>query len=487
MKIRDISIKKRLLVGNFLMVFIPICILSAMFWIIFAGISFIDNGQKSFIVSKFLEEKGAAMSIQFALSSIKSNAEKGDNPKLKNLINDCKILESQGISTIIFSGEKIIYSTENFPTQKIFSKNIFDSSILIWNEEEIFFKYTSKRHGIKIFATGNIPIDFKISEQIFSPKKFLEICGIIFLICSILFLIFLGKYLSKLLSEQILEPLEKLRAVSKEIREGNLEVSLKIEERDEIGEICRDFEKMRAELLKNKNLQEKYERNRKELIAGISHDLATPLTALKGYASGILDGIANTPEKKIHYVEMIQKTAGNMENLVENLFLFSKMELGRVEFKLEKINLYDYFSDFIADKQEIFLQRNLQIKLCENKKIPAVKIDRLQFERLVENILENSIKYKQSDKAEVFINFVERENFLQISFADKGRGVERENLKNIFEIFYRTDKSRTKVEKGSGLGLAIVKQIAEGMGGKIFADETEGGGLTIFLELPTVE
>ena len=269
MKIRDISIKKRLLFGNFLMTFITILIFASMFWIIFAGIKFLDNGQKSFIVSKFLEEKGPAMSIQFAVSSIKSNAEHGEKLKLNHLTDDCKILESQGISTIILRGDKILYATENFPVKKILERKISAPSSLIWNDEGFFFKYTSRRHGVKIFAVGNVTPDFKISESHFSPKKILEVVGIIFFIGAMIFLIFLGKYLSKLLSEQILEPLEKLREVTKKISEGNLEVSLKIEERDEIGEICRDFEKMRAELLKNKNLQEKYERNRKELIAGI--------------------------------------------------------------------------------------------------------------------------------------------------------------------------------------------------------------------------
>ena len=490
MKIRDISLKKRLLIGNFLMVLIPIILLTIMGWLIFTAMRFVDNGQKSALMSTFFQDKGSALSIEFAVSSIKSNAEHGDKLKLRRLISDCQILEGQGMSAVIMQDGKILYSTPNINpaevTRKIFRRKNPSPSILIWDSKGFVFKYTSQKHGAVIMAVGNIPLDAKGEYPPFSLKDFLEIIGAIFVICAGIFLILLGRYLSKLLSRQILEPLEKLREVAEKIREGNLDVELKVDAQDEVGETCRDFDKMRRELKANKELQEKYELNRKELIAGISHDLATPITALKGYASGILDGVAKTPEKKFHYVEMMNKTVSDMEKLVDSLFFFSKLDLGRIEFNLETVNLAEYFSDFIADKQEIFNQRGLTINL-ENKITRAVKIDYLQFARLVENILENSIKYRRGDFAKVNINLVDEGKFLRVSFADNGRGVSDEELPKIFDIFYRTDPARTKVAKGSGLGLAVVKQIALGMNGEIWAEHTEGGGLTIVLRLPIEE
>ena len=109
---------------------------------------------------------------------------------------------------------------------------------------------------------------------------------------------------------------------------------------------------MRRQLRSARLAQEKYEQNRKELIAGISHDLSTPLTLLKGYASGILVGIAKTAEKRHHYVELIYQNACTLEKLVDRLFLFSKLDLGQVSFMMERVSLRDYFADFAAENTE---------------------------------------------------------------------------------------------------------------------------------------
>lgn len=489
MKIQDIPLRKRLLIGNFLMVFIPVLVMAAMGLLIFSAVQLIDTGQKSAVASKIFEDKGSAMSIQFAVSSIKHNAEKHSKFKLKSLQEDFQILEAQGISVAVLRGGEILYLTPNADVaeirRQISARKILNSA-MIWDNYGFAFLYNSQKHGTKILAVGKIPFAEQKPPSKLPLKEIRDILGAVIFLCAIIFIIALGRYLSRLLSLQILEPLEKLREVAEKIRAGNLEVAVNVDAKDEIGETCRAFEKMRIELLENKILREKYELNRKELIAGISHDLATPLTALKGYASGILDGIANTPQKKIHYVEMISQTVSEMEKLVESLFLFSKLDLGRIEFKLEPVNLYEYFSDFVAEKQEILLQRGLNLKF-EGEKNCTAKIDVLQFVRVVNNILDNSIKYKKAEIVNVTIKICAVENFVQVSFADDGRGVAQAELQKIFDIFYRTDPARSSIIKGSGLGLAVVKEIVLGMHGEICAAETSGGGLTILIKFPKVE
>ena len=125
---------------------------------------------------------------------------------------------------------------------------------------------------------------------------------------------------------------------------------------------------MRQALKEEKARREKYDENRKELIAGISHDLATPLTAIKGYASGILDGIAKSPEKERRYIEQIHKSACLMENMVENLFLFSKLDLKKIPFHLESVALADYLADFARDRSDLFAVRGLALSFSSDGK-----------------------------------------------------------------------------------------------------------------------
>ena len=303
---------------------------------------------------------------------------------------------------------------------------------------------------------------------------------------AILVILLVGAYLSRLLSRQIIEPLSELRRAAAEIRRGNLDTAMTIRTQDEFGDACRDFDQMRLELKRSREQQRKYEQNRKELIAGISHDLSTPLTALKGYASGIIEGIAHTPEKQRHYVEMIYQAALTMEKLVDSLFLFSKLDLGRIPFHLEPVVLQDYFKDFVAEKCQELRERGIDLKF-QGQSTACVSIDRMQFQRVIDNLLTNSWKYRRGDRSGVKLILSDRENQLQLDFIDDGIGVGDEDLPKLFDSFYRTDPARSNVAKGSGLGLAIVKQIILGMKGTIWAEQNPAGGLVIRIVLPTIE
>ena len=244
---------------------------------------------------------------------------------------------------------------------------------------------------------------------------------------------------------------------------------------------------MRRQLRAARTAQEKYEQNRKELIAGISHDLSTPLTLLKGYASGILVGIAKTAEKRHHYIELIYQNACSLEKLVDRLFLFSKLDLGQVDFALETVSLRDYFADFTAENAPLFSERGLILNYEAPTEEARVRIDRMQFQRVIDNLLENALKYKDTDTVAMDIKLEATPVQVTLSFADHGPGVPKVYLTKLFDSFYRTDEARTDVKKGSGLGLAIVKQIIATLKGRIYAAETPGGGLTVVITLPAAE
>ena len=173
-----------------------------------------------------------------------------------------------------------------------------------------------------------------------------------------------------------------------------------------------------------------------------------------------------------------------MEKLVESLFLFSKFDLGQIPFHLEKVSIYDYFKDFTEENQDLFASRGMQLELAVAAFHPLVSLDRLQFQRVVDNLLANSLKYKKGDSVHVRISLAKLSDKIQVNFSDDGMGVQEEELPKLFDSFYRTDAARTNVVQGSGLGLAIVKQIIIGMHGNIWAQTTPGGGLTICFSLP---
>ena len=493
MQIRDISVKKRLLFANFMIVFIPVCLLALIGAAVFAGLRFSGAAQQRELALLW-PEKGPALSVQYAVSSLRIKAEKKGAPKLRDMMEDIRILEAQGIQTMIWKDAQLLYKTPEADSAALSAavrQKYGDSpSMLIWDNDGFTFYYESPRSKTTILATGQVPFLVKgnVTDSDFKDiKEIGEVVLFIVLGAAILFIVFFGVYLSRLLSQQILEPLSTLRQAANEIEKGNLSVPLQVYTQDELGDTCRAFDRMRRELQAAKTMQEHYEQNRKELIVGISHDLSTPLTSVKGYASGILDGIAKTEEKKQHYIEMIYQKANTMEKLVESLFLFSKLDLGRVPFHLEKAEMYAYFADFVVEQRHNLAERGLELRLQTDDSQAVVQLDRLQFQRVLENLIENSLKYKSGENVQVELRLQRSEGQLTITFADDGRGVAAAELPKLFDSFYRTDPARMDVAKGSGLGLAIVKQIISGLQGKIWAEQTAGGGLTICIVLPIVE
>ena len=488
LKLRDISLRKRIMLTNFLMVCIPVIWLTIIGAVIFAGLQFTGTVRQSELALLW-PEKGSSMSISYAVSSLRAKAESEDTLELEDVFEECMILERHGIQAVIVSDGRLLYISEGADERSVQAAvqrqcGAADSA-MSWNKENFAFIYSSPYGGTIIWAAGQLPFTTAGKEDDFL-EDMLETLLFIVLVLSIIVIIWLGLYLARLLSGQILEPLAALREASAEIQKGNFEYPLNVPAQDELGQTCRDFEAMRRELQKAKQERQKYEQNRKELIAGISHDLATPITLVKGYASGLREGIARTPEKQRQYVDRIYTTSCTMERLVESLFLFSKLDLGRIPFSLEIVPVYRFFEDVIGEMGPSLAEQGLTLTLRGKDDGAQIAIDRTQFTRVIENLLTNCIKYKAAPRAEAEIVIAGAEKSVTISLVDHGKGVPDESLEKIFDSFYRTDSARTDVKKGSGLGLAIAKQIICYLHGEIWAEKTPGGGLTVSMRLPVV-
>ena len=323
LKLRDISLKKRILLTNFLMIALPVGFLLVLGGLLFAGLKTTGTIRDAELALLW-QDKREALSIQFAVSSLKAKADRGK--KVSEMEADCRALERWGIDSLIAKNGEIVYASPGTNPQELLQdvQILADGSrsFLRWDERGLALLYRAEKTRTVVIARGRIPFHARAPKEEDPLHDVWEILAYIFLAAMAIVITALGRYLARLLSEQILSPLEKLKTAAEEIRRGNLDASPAIDSADEIGAVGRSFDFMRQSLKEEKARREKYDENRKELIAGISHDLATPLTAIKGYASGILDGIAKSPEKERRYIEQIHESACLMENMVENLFLF---------------------------------------------------------------------------------------------------------------------------------------------------------------------
>ena len=317
-------------------------------------------------------------------------------------------------------------------------------------------------------------------------KRIYRESSFIILIFSLIILILTNMMLSYWTSRTLVNPLKELEKAANEIKQGNLDYNIKINSKDEIAQLSQTFEEMRLRLKESLELQQQYEENRRELISNISHDLKTPITSIKGYVEGIKDGVADTPEKMDKYVTTIYTKAIYMDNLINDLFLFSKLDLNKENFKYQKVDMVSYIKDCVDEISFDIDTSEVELASILPEKLIYAEIDVQQIKRTIMNIVGNSIKYKKDEKLKVDIILSESKDYITVEIKDNGKGIPVESLAYIFERFYRSDVSRGTTVGGTGLGLAIAKKIIEEHKGKIWAESELGEGTSIFFSLKSI-
>ena len=219
------------------------------------------------------------------------------------------------------------------------------------------------------------------------------------------------------------------------------------------------------------------EKQNRELISNISHDLKTPITAIKGYVEGLRDGVANTPEKMDKYIRTIYNKANDMDRLINELSFYSGIDSNRIPYNFHRINVDEYFRDCIEEVGLELDSENIQLNYS-NLVDPSTRIiaDPEQLKRVISNIIGNSIKYMDKEKGVIDIRILDEIDSIRVEIEDNGKGIAAKDLGNIFERFFRTDASRNSSKGGSGIGLSIVKKIIEDHGGYIWATSRENEG-----------
>ena len=304
------------------------------------------------------------------------------------------------------------------------------------------------------------------------------------LVSVILIMAMTCSFLMAWIYRSILTPIETLKKATRNIRDGNLDFEVEIGDDDEIGELCADFEEMRIRLKESTEEKVVFDSQNKELISNISHDLKTPITAVKGYVEGLLDGVADTPEKQKKYLRTIYNKANDMDRLINELTFYSKIDTNRIPYTFNKINVKEYFDDCFEDIGMEMRQQQISLSY-DNKVAPDVMViaDAEQIKRVINNIVGNSVKYMDKPDKSIAIRVMDVGDFVQVEIEDNGRGIAAKDLPYIFDRFYRTDTSRNSSKGGSGIGLSIVHKVMEDHGGKVWATSREGEGTTMYFVL----
>lgn len=292
-------------------------------------------------------------------------------------------------------------------------------------------------------------------------------------------------YITSRLSKSIIPTISSLTQAAEQIKEGNLDCEILYSSDEEINRLCMMFDQMRMQLKTVTEREQKLRHDRSMMLANLSHDIKTPLTAIKGYVDGIKDGVADNPEAMRRYLDTIYQKADMIDSMISGLSVFSKLELDKIKFSYKIGDIYEYIknisSEYMIDAQNsgCMLIVDLPDDEC------SVKIDYEMLHRVFANLIGNSIKYRSDNDCYIKITAEENNDGVLISIADNGIGMPDDELDKIFDGFYRIDSSRSA--GGSGLGLGISRQIVENHGGRLWFRSGLKQGSEAVIYLPKVK
>ncbi len=300
-------------------------------------------------------------------------------------------------------------------------------------------------------------------------------------------ILWISQLLTKGLTAKIMEPLDQLNDGALRVAEGNLDRAIAYEGMDEFTNVCNSFDMMQIHLKEQIEQNAAYEKARIEMVSGISHDLRTPLTSIKGYVKGVLDGIANTEEKRQEYLQIAYRKSCDMDRLIEKLFYFSKLETGNMPMYFECVDIGAFLERYAGEKAEELKTRDIRLLYSYSNILGApCSLDQDQMRRVLDNLLDNACKYAQTDHSLILTlggELTVDGKAVRFFVKDNGPGLPAEKIQHVFEQFYRGDEARNQVSDGSGLGLYMCRYLVEKHGGRIEASGEDGFCVTITLPI----
>ena len=470
------TIKKRLLVSNILMIVVPVlaalaagvcCI--ALLWLMLqggGGLPLEDSGDFSWA------SQAVVKLVSRSLAEGKSLDALGET------------LQANGLRVTVLSGGTAVYTYgEEQPedarllraaeslvgTQALVSAG--ENSLSVTHREINGIRYQIRVYGVR-------------NEGLSSGMKLVIVLAALILLCAVLVAIWgTNRFLIRFVFRKISDPLTALAEGVEEIGSGNLDYRIDYQGKDEFAPVCGAFNDMAERLKSSVERTRQDEESRKELLAGISHDLRSPLTSIQAYVEGLLDDVAKTPEARQRYLLTIKTKAEDIDRMVSQLFLFSKLDMAEYPMEPKVLRLDQFISALAAETAEEYRCKGLEVTA---EPLPPVSVaaDRELLRRVLTNVMDNSAKYKTVELGHLKITGEETGEAYRITLTDDGPGVPEEALPKLFDAFYRSDPARKNPAGGSGLGLAIAARIMERMGGTLTAQNAPAGGLEITIKLP---
>jgi len=469
------TIKRRLLISNFLMLVMPIVMTIVICFcvvLVVMGITGINDfhSLKDGRAFDNATEEVTVLSEKWSSNSEFSIIRTDIDSFNKKYNNDQVFL-------FIYEGNDLIYPSASTYTPSLDKVLLQEEKYILIVDTTATYKVTANQYTV-ILECNNYTIN---NHRAFGNYYYIGILLPIFLI---ILVYFLNRALTQFVFKSIITPIDILVYGVNQICDGNLAYRIEYDKKDEFAQICSNFNDMAYRLSDMVGARQKDEISRRELIAGISHDLRTPLTSIKAYVEGLEKGVASTPQIQKRYFETIKNKTNDLEYIINQLFLFSKLDVGEFPLYMEQIDIGEDINNLVTILRNEYSQKGLFINLNRNVKNVYVKIDVMQFHNVIQNILENSSKYKEEEFGVTEIVCIEEGSKMIITLTDNGPGVPKESIEKLFDLFYRSDASRKNPSNGSGIGLATAKKIINMMNGEIRAKNVANGGLAIIITLP---
>ena len=275
--------------------------------------------------------------------------------------------------------------------------------------------------------------------------------------------------------KRIFKPMEKVKLGLDEVAKGNYDIKVEYDKPNDLGLLIASFNEMTKKLYESEKIQAEYDENRNALIANISHDLKTPITAIQGYIEALLEGTVTHEENRNKYLRTIHHNTVYVNKLIDDLFLFSKLDMQKLELRYEDVQIRAFMNDLMEEYRFDLAEKKIRFNYIVRLEHDCrVNLDGKRFHQAFNNIISNAIRHGPENDLSIQVELYEQDSFICISVKDNGPGIPEDKLPFIFDRFYRVDTERPKEFQSTGLGLAIAKELIEAHGGKIAVSSVTG-------------
>jgi signal transduction histidine kinase len=306
------------------------------------------------------------------------------------------------------------------------------------------------------------------------------------LLLAIVLLVYAGgmaMVLGYFLSSTVIERIHLLKGAAEKLAQGNLQTRVPVQGRDEVATLANTFNQMAEQLQAADRKQRELESLRRDLIAWVSHDLQTPLTSMRAILEALSDGIVEEPETIKRYLNTAQRDVRSLSALIDDLFQMAQLDAGGFPLHRAEASLGDLVSDTLEGFTELAKQGEITLEGNVDSDVDPVYMDTQAIGRVLNNLISNALRHTPpGGRVNVWVRRTGPR--LEVTVSDTGEGIRAADLPQIFERFYRSEKSRNRGLGGAGLGLAIARGIVQAHGGEIWAESRIGQGTQFTFTLP---